>query len=122
MIIHSLKDIKKLKSDLTEITVHNYLTYPLVKKLVDVVPNLKTVVVPNCYGVRKSQKALSFLKEHNIKINYSKKRGPKPKYPIKLVDTIRKEIEVNKLSYSKIQEKYDIPKSSINYLLTLRKS
>jgi hypothetical protein len=121
MIISSIKDLSRLKKNISEVTVHNYLTYPLAKGILDVVPNIKYVVVPKTFGVRKSKKALQLLKKNKVKLIYSNKRGPKPKYPFEMVGVIRHEIEVNNLSYNQIEEKYGIPKSSINYLLHLRK-
>lgn len=118
-ILKNRRDISKIRRTDTKIRCYYYLTLPLAKDLCRVVPNLKKVIVTPSRRVAAAAK--TYLKEKKVKVIVAGKAGAPPQYTRQLVERIRFLVK-QKTPYSIISEKYGIPKSSINYLVTKRKN
>jgi hypothetical protein len=118
-LVKTTSDVRHLKGNATTIRCYCYLTFPLVKQLLIVVPKLKEVILTP--SRRRSASAVKYLKQNSIKLRIEGEAGAPPKYPKETCESIRR-LAGNGYSYSYISKRYDIPNSSIHYILHERKS
>lgn len=118
IVVREKEDIKKITQKTREILIYYYLTNPMLSEILKRKPKLKELRVNASTKIRsKTRERLRIL---GVRLTEVSQTGRPPIYPKKFVENIRQEHAAGR-RVSDLSHDYDIPFSSVQYLLFERK-